>query len=323
MIREHRLRVDRSGAGERLDTYIARRVSFLTRSRVKRLAEEGGVFVDGKPVRANTRLKTGQEILIRVRLRRRQLKAWELPVEILYEDDFLLALNKPAGVVVHPAETLDEPTLVEALIALRPEIRNVGEATRPGLVHRLDKGTSGVLLVAKERDFQLEMMRLFQSHRVQKYYLALVMGVPRHRRGIIDACIVRHPVYRQRFTVSDEGGRRSITRWRLIRSYGDRFSLILANPLTGRTHQVRVHMRYLGTPILCDELYSSRQVIYQSDVIGGRRVKDERPLLARQALHARSIAFVHPILNRPIRIKAPLPDDIKKVLNLLTRSFTS
>ena len=320
LIRTHTLRVDRSGSGERLDTYVARRLSAITRSQVKRLAEEGAVLVDGLPARANTRLKVGQTITVHIKHKRRRLKPWDLPVEILYEDEFLFALNKPAGVAVHPAETLDEPTLVEALIALRPEIRSIGNRMRPGLVHRLDKETSGVLLVAKKQDFQIEMMRLFQSHRVMKYYVAVVAGVPRERSGIVDSFIVRHPVYRQRFAVSEEGGRRSVTRWRVVRTFDRRFALMLVNPITGRTHQVRVHMRHLGTPVLCDKLYSSRQAIYESEITGGKRGGQEEPLLSRQALHARSVAFVHPRLRRLVRVKAPLPEDMRRLLEVLQKA---
>ncbi len=319
--RVYELRVDRSGAGERLDVYVARRVRALTRSSVKRLAQKGAVFVDGAVVSANARLKAGQTIRIEVETRRRRLKPWDLPVEILYEDDYLVALNKPAGVAVHPSETLDEPTLVEALIAMRPEVKGVGPKMRPGLIHRLDKETSGVLLVAKEQRFQVEMMRLFQSHRVAKYYVAFVSGVPRRRSGVVDAFIARHPIYRQRFAVSHEGGRRSVTRWRLVRAYGDRFALILAKPITGRTHQVRVHMRHLGTPVLCDKLYSSRKAVYLSEIEGAKRRAGELPLIERQALHARSIAFVHPRLNRFIRLKAPMPDDLRRLLEALDRAF--
>jgi len=319
--RVYELRVDRSGAGERLDVYVARRVGALTRSSVKKLAQKGAVFVDGATASANTRLKAGQTIRIEVEARRRRLKPWNLPVEILYEDDYLLALNKPAGVAVHPSDTLDEPTLVEALIALRPEVKRVGPEMRSGLIHRLDKETSGVLLVAKERQFQMEMMRLFQSHRVAKYYVAVVSGVPRSRSGVVDAFIARHPIYRQRFAVSHEGGRRSVTRWRLVRAYGNRFALILAKPITGRTHQVRVHMRHLGTPVLCDKLYSSRKVIYASEIEGAKRRAGETPLIERQALHARSIAFVHPRLGKFIRLKAEMPDDLRRLLEVLNRAF--
>ena len=318
--KRHEVRVDRSGAGRRLDAYVARRVAGLTRSRVKRLAEEGRVTVDGRPVKGNTHLRAGQIVVVEVETRRPVLKPVNVPLEFLYEDRRLIAVNKPAGLAVHPSETLREPTLVEALLAARPEIRGVGERMRPGLVHRLDKETSGVLLAAKERVFQRRMMQLFASHRVLKYYAAITSGVPRRRSGTVDTCIVRHPAYRQRFTVAGEG-RRSITRWRLVRAFGDRFALVVANPITGRTHQVRVHMRHLSAPVLCDKLYSSRQRLFLSDLTGGSRPAGETPLLARQALHAVSVSFVHPESGRFIRIKAPLPADMSAVLNALAAAF--
>jgi 23S rRNA pseudouridine1911/1915/1917 synthase len=319
--KRYQLRVDRSGNGERIDTYISRHISSITRSQVKKLIDEGCIVLDNVRPKPNERLKLGQVLTIEVTRRSRELKPFNMPLSILYEDDCILAVDKPAGIAVHPSETLNEPTLVEALIEQRPEIKKVGERKRPGLVHRLDKETSGVLLIAKDGDIQRTLMSFFASHRVKKYYVALTNGTPKENKGTIETFIIRHPVYRQRYTVSEESGRRSVTTYRVLRRFSDAFSLIMANPLTGRTHQVRVHLKHLKCPVLCDKLYSSRESLFLSNLQGRKANSTEKPILSRQALHSFSISFIHPITTKYIRIKAPLPADIRETITVLSSVF--
>lgn len=319
-VKRFELRVDRSGDGERIDRYVSRHISSITRSQVKRLVEKGHLKVDGETPRVNEKLRQGQVVVVEVPMRKRGLKPCKMELKVLYEDEWLVAVDKPPGVVVHPSETVDEPTLVEALITEYPEIRDVGERERPGLVHRLDKETSGVLLVAKDAEVQRCLMSLFASHRVKKHYVALTAGCPKDAKGKVDVCIKRHPVHRQRYTVGGEG-RRSLTSFRILRRYGGRFACLFLNPLTGRTHQVRVHLKYLGCPVLCDRLYSSKEKLFMSELYGRSVGKAEKPILARQALHSFSVLFVHPVTGRYLRIKSPLPEDIREVLDALEVAY--
>jgi len=319
-VKRFELRVDRSGDGERIDRYVSRHISSITRSQVKRLVEKGCIRVDGKRPKTNEKLRQGQVVVVEVPVRRRGLKPCSMELKVLYEDEWLVAVDKPPGIVVHPSETVDEPTLVEALIAEFPQMRDVGERERPGLVHRLDKDTSGVLLVAKDVDVQRSLMSLFASHRVKKHYVALTSGCPKDDRGKVDVCIKRHPVHRQRYTVGEDG-RRSLTSFRTLRRFGGRFAYLFLNPLTGRTHQVRVHLKHLGCPVLCDRLYSSRENLFISELYGRKVGKAEKPILTRQALHSFSVLFVHPVTGRYLRIKSPLPEDIRRVLDALEVAF--
>ncbi|MCX7702525.1 MAG: RluA family pseudouridine synthase [Planctomycetota bacterium] len=321
--KKYHLRVDRSGNGERIDTYISRHVSNLARSQVKKLIEEGFILLNNARPKPNEKLKQGQILEIEIPPKSRDLKPAQIPLSILYEDAYLLAVDKPAGLVVHPSETTNEPTLVEALLSQRPEIRNVGERRRPGLVHRLDKETSGVLLIAKTVEIQRALMALFASHRVKKYYVAITASAPKENKGTVETYITRHPVYRQIYTVSDKSGRRSVTLYRVLKRFGTIASCLMAHPLTGRTHQVRVHLRHLKAPILCDKLYSSRKNLFLSELYGKKPEPSEKPLLERQALHSFSISFLHPLRGDYLRIKAPLPSDLRHTLTALSSAFPS
>lgn len=320
-LKRYELWVDRSGDGERIDRYVSRRISEVTRSQVKKLVEKGRVKVDGRPPKASERLRYGQVVVVEVLKRSRGLEPYDMELRMLYEDEWFVAVDKPAGVVVHPSETVDEPTLVEALIARYPKMRSVGERGRPGIVHRLDKETSGVLLVAKQDEVWRALMSLFASHRIKKHYVALVAGSPKSDKGVIETYIVRHPVHRQRYVVSDSGGRRSVTRYRVLRRFGGKFAYLFLNPFTGRTHQVRVHLKHLGSPVLCDKLYSLKEKLFISELYGRKVGVKEKPLLMRQALHSFSILFTHPITGRYMRIKSPLPDDMKMTLDALEVAF--
>ena len=233
-----------------------------------------------------------------------ELRPVALPLDIIYEDEHLLAVNKAAGMVVHPGVGTGEDTLVHALLAhCAGSLSGVGGVERPGIVHRLDKETSGVLLVAKDDAAHRGLSEQFAGRHLRKEYLALVAGVPRLASGVVDRAISRHPVHRERMTVG-EGGRPARTDWATVEAFPGRAALLRCRIHSGRTHQIRVHLKSIGHPVLGDSTY------------GWRRPKG-MPEIPRVMLHAEHIVFLHPITARPMDLRAPLPADFEEVLRLL------
>ena len=232
------------------------------------------------------------------------LRPVPIPLDLLYEDDHLLALNKPSGMVVHPGAGTGEDTLVHALLAhCAGGLSGIGGVERPGIVHRLDKETSGVLLVAKDDAAHRGLSEQFAGRHLRKEYLALVAGVPRLKSGVIERSISRHPVHRERMTTG-EGGRPARTDWEVQETFGDRAALLRCRIHTGRTHQIRVHLKSIGHPVLGDATYGWR--------------RDPRlPPVPRVMLHAERIAFLHPITARPLDLRAPPPADFAALLTAL------
>jgi 23S rRNA pseudouridine1911/1915/1917 synthase len=308
--------VPADAAGVRLDRFLTQRDVLGTRSQVQRLIDAGQVRIGDRTVKPGTTLRLGDHVVV---LRRPPAAVHAEPapiaLDVLYEDDALLAINKPAGLVVHPAPGHREGTLVSALLYRWPTLPPGLDPARLGIVHRLDKDTSGVLLIAKTAAVLAELGRQFHDREIDKQYLALVWGVPRHTRGSIDEPIGRHPVHRQRMAVRPRG-RAALTRYEVVETW-QQVSLVRAHPATGRTHQIRVHLAALGHPIVGDRLYG--------------RGRDSRAIgIARQALHAETIRFRHPIGKQAMCITAPLAADFAAALNTLRalpltshRSFTS
>ncbi len=286
-------------AGERLDVFVARSVPGLTRARVQRLIDEGNVAVAGHRARASLRLAAGQ--LVRVDVPPPvdgTAMAEAIPLDILYEDADLLAVNKPAGMTVHPSPGHATATLVNAILAHCTDLSGVGGVLRPGIVHRLDRDTSGVILVAKNDEAHHALARQLKDRSVEKTYVALVEGTPRPAEGVIDAPIARDPANRRRMAVVD-GGRASVTEYRVVERLPGA-SLLEVRPKTGRTHQIRVHLAAIGHPIVGDRLY-------------GKPSK----LVARQFLHAARIVFTHPRTGARMEIEAPLAADLDAALKTL------
>jgi 23S rRNA pseudouridine1911/1915/1917 synthase len=287
-------------AGVRLDRFLAARQVLGTRSQVQRLIEAGRVLVDGRIAKGGTLVRAGQHVVAESPPPRpAQLQAEAIEIDVLFEDEWLLAIDKPAGLVVHPAPGHWSGTLVNALLHRWSGAPAGLDPARCGIVHRLDKDTSGVMLVAKDVATHAALAELFRARAVGKEYLALVHGVPRLTQGEIDEPIGRHPVHRKRMSVR-RGGRVALTRYRVL----ERFSaaaLVEARPQTGRTHQIRVHLAALGHPILADPVYA-------------RGRAPAAPSLRRQALHARSISFPHPRRDAPLTVEAPLPEDLQAAL---------
>lgn len=297
--------------GQRLDKFVTDHLATLSRAKVQQLIKDGHVKLDGKPGKASYRLEGGEAISVFLSENivapdwGASTPAEALPLSVLYEDEQMAAIDKPAGMVVHPAAGHSTGTLVNALLARWPEIASVGGENRAGIVHRLDKDTSGVILVAKTEPARLKLMAQFESREVQKRYLALVEGLPKTPTGQIDAPIGRDPNERKRMSVV-RGGREAVTVYRVLQSYAladERFTLVEAFPKTGRTHQIRVHLAFIGHPIVGDIVYGHRKA---------------RLGMKRHFLHAESITLISPGTNRQIAIRAPLPGALQLTLDKLT-----
>lgn len=298
-------------AGERLDKVLAQRLKAVgSRTYFQYLIDEGKVLLNGAPVKKRIKPAAGDEIEIEYILTPElTLKAEDIPLDVIYEDDAILVVNKAPGMVVHPAVGHWTGTFVNALLfRCRQDIENIqqgspNESQRPGIVHRLDKDTSGLLLAAKTGLAQQRLIEMFSGRRVHKEYLAICVGNP--GTGTIDAPVGRHPVHRKQMTVL-EGGRPALTHYRML-AFDSKLSLVTIVLATGRTHQIRVHMRYHGTPILGDGIYGvdSFNVKYGAD---------------RQMLHAHRLRLAHPITGQEMEFEAPIPQDMRRLMKTLGAS---
>jgi len=282
--------------GERLDVFLSRAVAGLSRSRARRLIDDRLVTVDGAPERPSYRLPGGARVTATLPpAGEAGPEAERIPLTIVYQDEDVIVVDKAAGLTVHPAPGHATGTLVNALLALVPELAEVGERLRPGIVHRLDRDTSGLLVVARNERARADLVRQLKQREVSKTYLALVRGVPKPPQGTIEAPIGRHPRNRKKMAVV-AGGREAETRYRL-REEIDGMSLLEVEPVTGRTHQIRVHLAATGHPVIGDAVYGKR-----SEIAG------------RQFLHAWRLAFDLPSSGRRVEFESPLPADLRAAL---------
>jgi 23S rRNA pseudouridine1911/1915/1917 synthase len=288
-------------SGERLDRVIVDTLTELSRSAVQRLIKRGQVTVNGRLSKPSYRVETGDEIIVHIPEETTpKIRPEPIPLDIIYADDHMLAVNKPAGMVVHPAHGHRSGTLVNAILAHWPETIDVGGLERAGIVHRLDKDTSGLILVAKTEKVRTALQRQFKKRYVKKTYLALVEGHPEPRQGLIDAPIGRDKRHRKRMAVVRRG-RSARTGYRVVRMY-DRHSLVELNPESGRTHQIRVHLAWLGYPIVGDTIYGYRK---------------QHLLKDRHFLHAHQIEFTHPVTEETLLLTAALPEKLDHLLHQL------
>jgi len=283
----------------RLVKYVCARVPELSRTRVQKLIAAGNITVNGQPAKPGLRLNPGDRIDIDIPpAPPRELKPEAIPLKIIYEDDDLLVVDKPAGLTVHPAPGHPAHTLVNAILAHFPHLADVGDSLRPGVVHRLDKDTSGVMLVAKNSAAQADLAKQFKSHSVTKAYLALVRGRLEPENGIIEADIGRDPHNRKKMAVVAEG-REARTEYRVVKYIGG-YTLLEIMPETGRTHQIRVHLEAIGFPVVGDKVYG---------------VKSE--YLSRQFLHASRLGFKLPSTGEYVEFESELPPDLEKALEAI------
>lgn len=286
-------------AGVRLDLFIVQKLPELSRSFIQKLIESGHITLNGKPARASLKLKEGDEVSIVIPPPEpSELLAENIPINILYEDDDLLVVDKPVGMTTHPAPGNPTHTLVNALLSHLPALPESDNPARPGIVHRLDKDTSGLILIAKTREALANLSAQFKSREVKKAYIALVKGRVTPKSGIIDAPIGRDRAHRQKMSVSD-AGRPARTAFTVLR-YLDRYTLVEARPETGRTHQIRVHFASVGHPIVGDATYGTK-----SELVG------------RQFLHAQRLSFKLPSTGKTVEFTSPLPPDLQSVLDKL------
>ena len=313
----HFVTFDASASGERLDRALAAALPSLTRSRVKSLIENRRVALAGGATieEPSRKVKTGERYIVDIP---EPEPAEPVPqarrLDILYEDADLLVLDKPAGMVVHPAPGNPDNTLVNALLAHCGEsLSGIGGVRRPGIVHRLDKDTSGVMVVAKNDATHRALSALFARHDLTRIYQALVWGGPKSEAGLIEAAIGRHPVDRKRMTVHRAGGRPAVTEYRVEKRFGSPLhplaSLVQAKLHTGRTHQVRVHFAHLGCPVVGDPVYGRRT--------RNAAIPASLRSFSRQALHAAVLAFRHPGTGKEMRFASELPQDFRTLLSEL------
>ncbi|MCB4756080.1 MAG: RluA family pseudouridine synthase [Elusimicrobia bacterium] len=352
------MHVDRGG--DRLDRFLAVKFPAWSRTRLQGLIKKGHVLVDGVSLKSNARLRKGQVVTVKWEIRRRGPVSGERgqglsrqdltpfsdifkkcrmsspdPVPIVYEDGALLVVDKPAGLVVHPsAGHFDGDTLVE-LLRFKLEEGFWPDDLRPGLVHRLDRDTSGVIVLAKTPQAQTQLSRQFAHREVKKVYLALVQGAVQPSTGTLESYLSRDPRLRQRFAVSGSG-RFASTKFKVVERFGDVATLLDVYPLTGRTHQIRIQLAAYGHPILGDRIYHGRGPVspspvvfrplkakpdhgHSSPVVIGKGVHEWTPFpyIARQMLHAAAIELTHPLTGRRVKFSAPPPDDFQAAIKLI------
>ncbi|HSD67036.1 MAG TPA: RluA family pseudouridine synthase [Vicinamibacteria bacterium] len=296
--------------GERLDAWLARQLPSLSRSRLRALIDSGHVHLDGARARPSARLRAGQVVRVDVPAPvPAEPLPEDIPIAVVYEDACLVVVDKPAGLVVHPGAGTSRGTLVNALLRHVRDLSGVGGVLRPGIVHRLDRGTSGLLVVAKDDETHRSLARQFAGRTVEKEYVALVLGSPARAAGEVDAPIGRDPVHRKKMSIRAPRGREARTSWRVDERF-DGAALLRVRIHTGRTHQIRVHLAAIGHPVAGDAVY------------GGGRTPPSRSAAAREALlslerpalHAARLAFAHPSSGERLTFEAPLPSDLEGVL---------
>jgi 23S rRNA pseudouridine1911/1915/1917 synthase len=307
------LTVGAGEAGERLDRWLAGRFADLSRARLQALIEEGAVRVDGRSVRASSRVKAGQSVEVTVPAPAPAVPQPEdIPLRVVYEDRHLLVVDKAAGLVVHPGAGTAAGTLVNALLHRVKDLSGIGGVLRPGIVHRLDRGTSGLLVVAKDDATHRALARQFASRTVDKEYLAVVLGRPRRATGTIEAAIGRDPVHRKRMSVCAPRGRGARTSYTVAETL-DGSALLRVQIHTGRTHQIRVHLASIGHPVAGDAVYGGRKLA----ATGSVRLRDAVAALDRPALHAARLTFTHPANGERVSFESPLPGDLATLLDQL------
>jgi len=304
--------VSPAAAGERLDAFLAARVEGWSRARLQRLIEDGDVLVNRNAVKPSFKIHDGDEI--EVELTAAPAAAFvpeDIQLEILYEDEDLVVVNKPAGMVVHPAAGVESGTLANALAFHFQRLSNAGGAGRPGIVHRLDKGTSGLMVVAKTESAHEALADQFRAREVFKSYIALVHGQVEREIGEIDQPIARDPRNRTRMAVV-RAGRAALSLYKVRRRF-DRFTLLNVELKTGRTHQIRVHFAWLKHPVVGDEVYGGGR----DKTVPDSRVRSQIEKLGRQFLHAEHLGFRHPRTQEALRFSAPLPAELQALLDAL------
>ena len=301
------LRLTADWDGERLDQFLSRSVEGLTRSAAQRLIEEGAVTCNGRAVKKNARTAVGDDVALTLPDPEPvDVLPQDIPLDVAYEDDDVIVVNKPVGMVVHPAPGHPDGTLVNALLYhCKNSLSGINGELRPGIVHRIDRDTSGLIIAAKNDAAHLALAEQLQDHSLYRYYEAVCVGGLREDSGTVDAPIGRHPVDRKKMAVDRKNGREAVTHWEVLGRYSGH-THIGCRLETGRTHQIRVHMASIGHPLLGDTVYGAKKPV---------------PGLAGQCLHARRLSFVHPRTGERLTVECPLPDWFTAVLDRLEHGW--
>lgn len=306
--------------GERLDSFLASQDSDLSRSAVRRLIDDGCVTLDGASVKASYKLKPGDTIQYSIpEIKPTEIAPEELALDIVYEDDDIIVLNKPKGMVVHPAPGAPTGTVVNALLAHCKGLSAIGGIERPGIVHRLDKDTSGLMVIARNDIAHRSLQKQIQARTAERKYLVLVWGNTKFEQAVVDAPIGRHPADRKKMAVietTEYRSRPAVTEFRVIERFGT-FTLIEAKLQTGRTHQVRVHAAYAGYPVVGDPVYSGNRRIQEGRKNFALNINRLIDNLHGQALHAYSLSFDHPRTGKRMEFTSEMPVDMKKLVDYL------
>ena len=311
----HSFTVTEDEDGTRIDSYLSKQFKKITRSRIQNFIKNSLVLADGKKIKASHKVKSGEVISITVPAPTPStVKAEDIPLDIIFEDDSIIVINKPSGLTVHPGAGRTEGTMVGALLGHTKELSSVGGPLRPGIVHRLDKDTSGVIVCAKTDEAHINLINQFKEHEVTKIYTALCYGVPKEKKGTIDIAIGRDPKDRKKISVKGVRTRKATTHYKVIEDYGF-LSLLELNIETGRTHQIRVHLKHINHPVIGDQVYGKRNLPQRLD----KEVQDKLKGIKRQLLHAGSLAFKHPVTGKSVEFTSPLPVDMDEVLKLLRK----
>lgn len=294
--------VNQEEKGKRLDTYIPSVDTDITRTSAQRLIEDGNILVNGKNAKVSYKIQENDKISVEIpEPKQIELKAQDIPIEIVYEDSDIIVVNKPKGMVVHPANGNPDGTLVNAIMAIcKDSLSGIGGEIRPGIVHRIDKDTSGLLIVAKNDNAHVKMSEQIKNHEVKKTYIALVRGVFKENEATIDMPIGRSTSDRKKMAVN-KNGKNAITHIKVLKRF-DKYTLLQVNIETGRTHQIRVHLSHIGYPIVGDYTYSNGK--NEFDVVG-------------QCLHAQKLEFKHPITQKDMCLETELPQYFKDILDKL------
>jgi 23S rRNA pseudouridine1911/1915/1917 synthase len=314
-------------AGQRLDVFLTAQFPAISRANVRRAIDAGHVRVDDADCKPSLRLSGGERVEVRqIEVPREGPAPQNIPLTILHEDDSIVVVNKPAGMVVHPAKGHWEGTLASALAHHFTTLSGRGGPTRPGIVHRLDRDTSGVIVIAKNDQAHDALAAQFKSRQVTKEYLAIVVGVPEMDHDRIDEPIGDHPTHRDKKAIRrrDPDARPAVTEYQVVERFSG-FALVKAMPKTGRTHQIRLHLAHVRHAVLCDRLYGGRAILNEAELIPRSPIgqdmgaAEQNVLLERQALHAHRLAFDHPTTGERVEFVAELPADMERTLAALRK----
>ena len=304
-MKTQKIKINEDDCGKRIDSYISKINDELSREAVQRLIIESNIKVNGKNVKPSYKIALNDEIELNIpKPKEVELKAQDIPLEIVYEDEYIIVVNKPKGMVVHPANGNPDGTLVNAVMAICKEsLSGIGGELRPGIVHRLDKDTSGLIIVAKCDKAHIALSQMLKEHKIKKTYIALVKGIIGENEATINMPIARSKNDRKKMAV-DKDGKEAITHFKVLGRFKNKYTLLEVNIETGRTHQIRVHLSHIGFPIVGDNIYSSGKNEWN---------------IEGQCLHAQKLDFIHPITNKKMHLEAKLPEYFENIIEELKK----